>query len=70
MMDSLRNTNNKFFNLNNSYVQLNNQSIGGFGMFRSSLESEVVQVSDVGMRKSRGKGSDPVVKLKPTVSFD
>ncbi len=72
MLDSLRNTSNgRFFNLNNSYVNLNNQSIGGFGMFKSSLESEFLQVNETGMRKSKkGKGSDPVVKLKPTVSFD
>jgi hypothetical protein len=72
MLDSLRNTSNgRFFNLNNSYVNLNNQSIGGFGMFKSSLESDFLQVNDTGMRKSKkGKGSDPVVKLKPTVSFD
>jgi hypothetical protein len=72
MLDSLRNTSNgRFFNLNNSYVNLNNQSIGGFGMFKSSLESDFLQVNETGMRKSKkGKGSDPVVKLKPTVSFD
>ncbi len=72
MLDSLRNTSNgRFFNLNNSYVNLNNQSIGGFGMFKSSLESDFLQVNETGMKKSnKATGSDPVVKLKPTVSFD
>ena len=72
MMDSLRNTSNaRFFNLNNSYVQLNNQSIGGFGMFKSSLESDILAVNEPSMRKSRGNKSPmPSLKLKPTVSFD
>lgn len=74
MLDSLRNTSNgRFFNLNNSFVNFNNHSLngGGFGMLKSSLESDFLQVNEASMKKSKkGKGSDPVVKLKPTVSFD
>lgn len=58
MLDSLRNTNNRqYFNLNNSFVNLNNQSIGGgFGnMFKSSLESDFLQVNETNMKKSFDK---------------
>ena len=70
LADSMRNTGNaRFFNLNNSYLHLNNQPIGGFGLFRSSLESEVLAVNDRGIEKSKGHKM-PAPKLKPTISFD
>ena len=72
MLDSLKNTNNaRFFNLNNSYVQLNNQSIGGFGIFKSSLDSDLLAGNETGMRRYKGQKSPLThVKLKPTISYD
>jgi len=62
-MESLRNTgHNRFFNLNNSYVQINNQSMGGFGMFRSSLDSDVIQLDNNSKKDHNSKKENGVKK--------